>query len=102
MMRLSRFIGFFPNLAESDAHQWFDLRNSVFTAVRPPPPDYLEPAEASRIALLMRMNYKNMHLFRMSQAERNRCVEIILNYYRLHVPGFPEMKSLPVLQTLFR
>lgn len=68
----------------------------------PPQPDYLEPAEASRIALLMRMNYKNMHLFRMSQAERNRCVEIILNYYRLHVPGFPEMKSLPVLQTLFR
>ena len=102
MMRLSRFIGFFPNLAESDAHQWFDLRNSVFTTVRPPHPDYLEPAEASRIALLMRMNYKNMHLFRMSQAERNRCVEIILNYYRLHVPGFPEMKSLPVLQTLFR
>lgn len=102
MMRLSRFIGFFPNLAESDAHQWFDLRNSVFTAMRPPHPDYLEPAEASRIALLMRMNYKNMHLFRMSQAERNRCVEIILNYYRLHIPGFPEMKSLPVLQTLFR
>lgn len=102
MMRLSRFIGFFPNLADDDCHQWFDLRNSVFTGTRPAHPDFLEPSEAANITLLMRMDYKNMHLFRLTLAERNRCVEIILHYYRLHVPGFPEMKSLPVLQTLFR
>ncbi len=102
MMRLSRFIGFFPNLAEDASQRWFDLRNSVFTGVRPPHPDFLEPAEASNLTLLMRMDYHNMHLFRLTQAERNRCAEIILYYYRLHVPGFPELKSLPVLQTLFR
>ncbi len=102
MMRLSRFIGFFPNLAENSGRLWFDLRNSTFTAVRPAHPDFLDPAEASHIALLMRMDYKNMHLFRMSRDERNRCVDIIVGYYRLHVPGFPEMKSLPVLQALFR
>ncbi len=102
MMRLSRFVGFFPNLAESGQQLWFDLRNSIFTTTRPLHPDFLEPVEASRIALLMRMNYKNMHLFRMSREERNRCVDIIICYYRLHVPGFPEMKSLPILQTLFR
>lgn len=102
MMRLSRFIGFYPNLEEGNGNQWFDLRNSVFTPVRPSHPDYLEPAEASSIALLMRMDYKNMHLYRLSLAERNRCTELIIRYYRLHVPGFPEMKSLPVLQALFR
>ncbi len=102
MMRLSRFIGFYPNLTEQGDRMWFDLRNSTFAAIRPSHPDYLEPAEASRIALLMRMDYQNMHLFRMTQAERNRCTEIIVGYYRLHVPGFAEMKSLPVLQTLFR
>lgn len=102
MMRLSRFVGFFPNLAESGQQLWFDLRNSIFTTTRPLHPDFLESVEASRIALLMRMNYKNMHLFRMSREERNRCVDIIIRYYRLHVPGFPEMKSLPILQTLFR
>ena len=41
MMRLSRFIGFFPNLADDDCHQWFDLRNSVFTGTRPAHPDFL-------------------------------------------------------------
>ena len=49
----------------------------------------------------MRMNYDTMHLFEMSRAERNRCVEIILSYYRLHLPGFPELKSLEVLRELY-
>lgn len=102
MMRLSRFIGFFPNLADDTSHGWFDLRNSVFTGIRPTHPDFLEPEEASNITLLMRMDYQNMHLFRLTRTDRNRCTEIILHYYRLHVPGFPELKSLPVLQTLFR
>lgn len=100
-MHLSRFIGFFPNLSDDVRGAWFDLRDGSFSLVRPPHGDCLNPEEASVIGLLMRMNYDNMHLFRMSQAQRNRCVEIILYYYRLHVPNFPELKSFEVLKTLF-
>jgi DNA repair protein RecO (recombination protein O) len=42
-----------------------------------------------------------MHLFKMTREERNRCVSIILYYYRLHIPNFPELRSLSVLQSLF-
>lgn len=101
MMRLTRFIGFFPNLTDGRDQTWFDLRNGAFVLQRPLHPDYLEPAEASKINLLMRMTYDNMHRFRMSRDERNRAAEIIITFYRLHVPGFPEMKSLPVLRELF-
>ena len=101
MMRLSRFIGFFPNLSGYMPGAWFDLRNGTFTRQHPTHPDFLEPAEAARIGLLMRMTYENMRFFRMSQAERNRCAELILVYYRLHVPNFPELRSLDVLKTLF-
>lgn len=101
MMHLSRFIGFFPNLTDDVRGAWFDLRNATFTLVRPPHADCLAPREASVIGLLMRMNYENMRLFRMSQTERNRCIELILFFYRLHVPGFPELRSLEVLRALF-
>lgn len=100
-MHLSRFIGFFPNLSDDVAGAWFDLRNGSFSLVRPPHNDCLRPEEASVIGTLMRMNYDNMRLFRMSPAQRNRCVEIILYYYRLHVAGFPELRSLEVLRSLF-
>ena len=50
----------------------------------------------------MRMGYESMHLFHMSRDERNRCTEFILTYYRLHVPNFPELRSLQVLQEIYR
>lgn len=100
-MHLSRFIGFFPNLTDYSPGAWFDLRGGVFTLIRPSHGDYLKPEEASHIRTLMRMDYDNMHLFRLTRTERNRCLEIILWYYRLHVPSFPELRSLDVLRTLF-
>ncbi len=101
MMRLTRFVGFFPNLHDYRRGAWFDLRNGLFTLTHPLHPDFLEPSESARVDILMRMSYENMHLFKMSQAERNRCTEIVLYYYRLHVPGFPELRSPEVLKTLF-
>lgn len=101
MMHLSKFIGFFPNLSGNVPGAWFDLRNGNFTLQHPSHSDCLRPSEASVIGTLMRMNYENMHLFRMTRDQRNRCIDLILYYYRLHIPGFPELKSLEVLQSLF-
>ena len=40
------------------------------------------------------MNYETMHLFAMSRMERARCLTIMNEYYRLHLPDFPVLKSL--------
>ena len=101
MMRLSRFIGFFPNLEAYRPGVCFDLRNAAFTDRIPLHPDYLLPAEAANMGQLMRMNYENMRIFHLSRDERNRISDIILHYYRIHVPDMPELKSLQVLRELF-
>jgi len=80
---------------------FFDLRDSVFVDSRPLHNDFVEPDEAARVVTLMRMNYESMHLFRMSREQRGRCATVILDYYRLHVARFPELRSLAVLQQLF-
>ena len=101
MMRIARFIGFFPNTGDYSAGDMFDLRQGCFVSAVPQHSDYLDVADSTKILTLMRMNYATMHLFRMSHVERNRIVSIILYYYRLHVPGFPEMKSLSVVKEIF-
>lgn len=101
MMRLSRFIGFFPNLDAYHEGSWFDLRNASFCDRAPLHPDYLLPSEASGIGLLMRMDYENMHLFRLSHHERNRIADTVLRYYCIHVPDMPELKSFQVMKELF-
>ena len=101
MMRLSRFIGFFPNLEDYREGAVFDMRSGEFAYSAPLHGDYINADEAARLGLLMRMNYETMHLFHMTREERNRCVELMLAYYKLHVPNFPELRSLAVLQELF-
>ena len=101
LMRLSRFLGFYPNLDDYSAGDYFDLRESVFLSVPPVHRDFLYPQEAEKVQLMMRMDFATMHLFQMSHTERNRLLEVALSYYRLHIPDFPELKSLSVLQELY-
>jgi len=102
LMRLSRFLGFYPNLEQYHPGCYFDLRESVFLSMPPVHRDFLQPDEAQKIQLMMRMDYPTMHLYRMTHQERNRLLEVALNYYRLHLTEFPELRSLSVLQELYQ
>lgn len=102
LMRLSRFLGLYPNLDDYHPGDYFDLLNACFTSVRPRlHSSYVQPEEAGRLLRLMRMNYDTMHLFAMNRVERARCLTVINDYYRLHLPDFPVLKSLDVLRELF-
>ena len=102
LLRLTRFLGFYPNLDDYKDGDYFDLRESVFMPMPPVHRDFLHPEEAQKVQLMMRMDFPTMHLFRMSHQERNRLLELSLKYYRLHLPDFPEMKSIEVLQALYQ
>lgn len=100
-MRLSRFIGFFPYTEDYHEGDIFDLRAATFAHDAPLHSDFLNVDDAARISTLMRMNYESMHLFRMSRHDRNRILDVIMRYYRLHVPNFPELRSLAVMKELW-
>jgi len=103
LMRLSRFLGFLPNVEHvAGPADYFDMRAASFTATPPTHPDYVMPAEARHISLLMRMDYPSMHLFRLSHAQRSRILELLLLFYRIQLPDFPELKSVAVLRDLFK
>jgi len=101
LIRLSRFLGFLPNVSDYVPHSSFDLLNSCFTLSPTVHSHLLGEAEAAGIPLLLRMNYDTMHLFHFSREERNRLLDVINEYYRLHIPDFPKLKSLEVLRQLY-
>ena len=102
LLRLTRFLGFYPNLDDYKEGDYFDLRESEFMRNPPVHRDFLHPEEAQKVQLMMRMDFPTMHLFRMSHDDRNRLLELSIKYYRLHLPDFPEMKSIEVLQALYQ
>lgn len=102
LLRLSRFLGFYPNVDEYREGDYFDMTSSTFVRSAPSHLHYLEPDLAALLPKLMRMKYATMHVFRFSGTERSRLVSFILGYYELHLPSFPALKSLEVLRAVFR
>lgn len=101
LMRLSRFLGFYPNLENYEEQSVFDLRSGCFSVHVPLHRDFLLPNEAKIILQLMRMDFPTMHLFHLSRHDRHRIMDVLLLYYKQHLPDFPDMKSLAVLQQLW-
>ena len=83
LLRLTRFLGFYPNLDDYEGGDYFDLRESEFMRNPPVHRDFLQPEEAQKVQLMMRMDFPTMHLFRMSHDDRNRLLEVSIKYYRI-------------------
>jgi len=101
LMHLARFLGFYPNLEGYREGCYFDLRASSFTTDMPLHRDVLMADEAAKVQLMMRMDYPTMHLFHLSRHDRQRLLDIVLSYYHIHLPAFPELRSLDVLRQLW-
>lgn len=102
LMRLSFYMGIGPNLSEGlEQSKYFDLDEGKFVPFVPAHSHYLSESDSFHLLQMFRLDYKTMHLYKMSRQERNHSVEVMIEYYRLHIPGFPELKSLSVLQELF-
>ena len=101
MMRLGKFLGFHPFLEDFTPGCFFDLRNGCFTLSIPLHTDFLNAADAGHLYNLMRMNFDTMKLFKLSHDDRNRITEIVLRYYKLHLPNMPELQSFDILREVF-
>ena len=102
MMGLTRFLGIYPNIDNFIRNAYFDLLNGEFVFSTPLHPHYLSKKQSEYLSVFQRINYGNMHLFRLSSSERNAVLDTLLTYYRLHVWDFPPMKSLEVLREVVR
>lgn len=101
MLRLSRFLGFYPNLEDYREGSIFDMMNGEFVISQPLHHHYVNKTDSQSLARLARISYENMHKFVFSQQDRINIINKILEYYRLHLYDFPQLKSLDVLHELF-
>lgn len=102
MMSLTRFLGFWPAVdGERPQGRVFDLMNGCYTGVVPAHGQYVRADEAMFMPLLLKMNYMQMWRVRLTREQRRHMLDVIVWYYRLHVPGFKDLQSLKILQELF-
>lgn len=101
MIRMTRFLGIMPSTDGAGQGMVYDLKNACYCPLIPEHGQYVEPKEAELIPVLLDMDYSNMHLLALSNSERRHMLDILLQYYRIHVPAFGKLQSLDVLRELF-
>ncbi len=98
---LGAFLGIEPDMDGYVEGMLFDMIDGRFRLSAPLHNHFLDAAESKAVAAIARMNYSNMHLFRMNRRERNALLDGILRYYSLHYTALGSLKSLDVLRELF-
>lgn len=101
LIKLTRYLGFSPNMEGQHPLWYFDLQNGVFVSSQPLHNAWLNPEQAKNFTRLMRINFENMHAFKFERHQRVEILRQILNYYRIHLIEFQTIKSLAVLEEIF-
>lgn len=101
LLRLLHYLGIFPNAESYRTGSYFDMLNAVFTDSVPMHKHFLDASESQVFTSLLRISFENMHAFAFSRKDRVRIVNVLIDYYRLHLPEFPELRSVAVMQSLF-
>lgn len=98
LIRLAYYLGFWPNIDKKNMLPFFDLKDSIAVDTEPAHNFFLKGEEVEKLPLLLRMNVRNMHSFRLNRQQRNRILDVLTAYYKLHVPEFRDLRSLAVLR----
>lgn len=101
-LSLMHHLGIFPQDNHSKDNPVFNLREGIFQAHIPDHPDYLTPEESREFSRLLDspaatpLQGKGGRI--PHPVSRIRLLEILLHYYRLHLPGMGEIRSHRILR----
>lgn len=98
LLRLTRFLGFYPDTTLSSNATYFDLKNGCYSRMQPPHAFILEQPYTALWTNILNSNFDNLHSLHLSSQERKVILEKILEYYQFHVEGFGRVRSHEVLK----
>lgn len=100
LLHLSRYLGFYPERTNERISAYFDLRNGVFTNVPPGHVYFLHGNLTKKFTEILDARIDALHVLHISNTERRELLARILDYYRLHVESFPEIRSHKIIEEI--
>ncbi|MDO3644218.1 DNA repair protein RecO [Mucilaginibacter sp. L3T2-6] len=98
LLKLSRYLGFYPDRHLAEQTDYFDLKNGVFSRYKPDSALYLSPPHTQSFRLLLQSNFETIAGIKLSNDERRYLIGKLLDYFALHIEGFGNIKSHEVLE----
>ena len=99
-MNLTKYLGFYPEMNLLN-YNYFDLEEGVFVKTKP----LNNSISGEKLILfksLIGTNFDVIGQLGLNSRSRNIILDIILDYYNLHIPAFKKPRSLNVLKEVFK
>lgn len=99
LLKLTRYLGFYPDDSEKELN-YFNLLDGVFQSSKTN--SYcINGAVLENLKTLLGTNFETINKVKLSKNHRAELLELLLNYYQLHIESFKKPKSLTVLHEIF-
>lgn len=101
LTKLTRFLGFYPQMNWSPEQAFFDMDNGRFVSAANFHAHCLNKAESRMLISLFNTSIDEINNLIMNAKNRDDILRAILNFYALQSQGFTSLKSLAVIRELF-
>ena len=100
LFQLSRFLGFYPKFSNGNEIQYFDLQEGIFQVHQPEHPNFVSGEIVKKMALLGTTTFEDCHTLKIGNTNRRKIVNVLVQYYQLHMPNMHQIHSLEVLKSM--
>lgn len=101
MIGTARHIGICPNADEYTPGCVLDMRDGCFSPLLPKHQEYIPSELSYKLYMLMCKGFDEMNNAPLTGQERVVMLNALNNYFRLHIPMFPVLKSIEIMETVF-
>lgn len=102
LVQLTKYLGFYPEDDFSAEKNLFDMRDGQFTDPGITHPDFFNADCSLLLHELIGSSFNCFAELTIKQDVRIRFLNVMMDYFRLQLQGFGEVRSLSVLHELFR
>jgi len=100
MLQFSRHLGFYPNGDYSRSTPYFDMQEGCFTVALPDHIYVVKSPLAEKITELIRCRPDEIHSISFVPGQRKELVNLMVDYYRLHLEQFYDIRSPKILEDI--
>ena len=100
LIDLTRYIGFYPNILNFD-HPCFDMENGCF-CLQTDSKKIIIGKELEAFKTLLGTNFDKLIFPPITSVTKIKLLDLIVDYYHLHMQKFSKIKSLTILHEVFR
>lgn len=102
LIQLTQYLGFYPSLTPNFKSGFLDFREGSFTATRPMHLDYIEPYFVQLWIEIMQCGFEDIGKIKLRRETRREILNQILRFYALHLQGMGHIRSLEVLEEMYK